>query len=108
MAEALDALLKAAALHYARDEVCAGCLVLEGIRCQDQQAREAARVFHRAAEDTIRCYCGPLPQDAQRLTDFVSTVMSGLSARARQGHSVEQLLASAQLAGLAVAAALEA
>lgn len=108
VAAALDALLKAAALHYARDEVCAGCLVLEGIRCQDQQAREAARVFHRAAEDTIRRYIAArYPQDAQRLTDFVSTVMSGLSARARQGHSVEQLLASAELAGLAVVAALQ-
>jgi len=44
--------------------------------------------------------------EAERLTDFVSTTMAGLSAKARNGHGLDQLLASARLAGLAVAQTL--
>ncbi len=108
VAEALTDLLTEAARRYGEDEVCTGCLVIEGTRCNDQQARQASSVFHRAAEDTIRRFIATrYPQDAGRLTDFVSTVMSGLSAKARQGHSVEQLLSSAHLAGLALAALIK-
>ncbi|EPA1641334.1 TetR/AcrR family transcriptional regulator, partial [Shigella sonnei] len=42
------------------------------------------------------------PQSAQCVTDFMSTVMSGLSAKAREGHSIEQLCATAALAGEAI------
>jgi TetR/AcrR family transcriptional repressor for divergent bdcA len=47
-------------------------------------------------------------EDAERLTDFVSTTVSGLSAKARNGHSLDQLLATARLASLAIAQALSA
>jgi TetR/AcrR family transcriptional repressor for divergent bdcA len=46
------------------------------------------------------------PEEAERLTDFVSTTMSGLSAKARNGHGVDQLLATARLAGLALGQAI--
>ncbi|GAA0329467.1 hypothetical protein GCM10009087_44590 [Sphingomonas oligophenolica] len=62
-------------------------------RCDDREAREAARAFNLAAEG---------------VTDFVSTTISGLSAKARVGHSLEQLLATARLAGMAIARALPA
>lgn len=101
--EGLAALIEEAARRYAADPAAAGCLVLEGIRCNDAEAREAARVFYTAAEDTVRRYIAARhPDKAERVTDFVSTVMAGLSARARDGHDLERLLAVARLAGRAI------
>ncbi|QGX87057.1 TetR family transcriptional regulator [Escherichia coli] len=55
------------------------------------------------AETTIYDYIARRhPQSAQCVTDFMSTVMSGLSAKAREGHSIEQLCATAALAGEAI------
>lgn len=107
--ECLAILLEEAARYYAADPVAAGCLVLEGTRSNDREAREAACAFNLAAEGVIRHYIAARhPEDAQRLTDFVSTTMSGLSAKARNGHNLDQLLATARLAGLALAQALSA
>jgi TetR/AcrR family transcriptional repressor for divergent bdcA len=109
VAECLAGVLEAAARSYAADRDAAGCLVVEGTRCNDRDAREAARAFNLAAEDVIRTYvAGRHPADAEQVTDFVSTTMSGLSAKARNGHGVERLLATARLAGLAIAQALPA
>ena len=86
-----------------------GCLVLEGTRCNDQDAREAALVFNRAAEAMIRDYVAARhPADAARMANFVNTTLSGMSAKARKGHSLDQLLATAQLAALALQQALPA
>ncbi|HXH17003.1 MAG TPA: helix-turn-helix domain-containing protein [Sphingomonas sp.] len=103
----LATLLEEAARYYAADPVASGCMVLEGTRSNDQQAREAARAFNLAAEGVIHDYVAArFPEEARRLTDFVSTTMSGLSAKARNGHDLDQLLATARLAGLALAQAL--
>src|SRR5918993_3545228 len=107
VAESLSALLEEAARRYAADPVAAGCLVLEGTRCNDPDAREAALSFNLAAEAVIRGYIAARhPEDAERVTDFVSTTMSGLSAKARNGHGLDQLLATARFAGVALAQAL--
>lgn len=107
VAECLVSLLEEAARRYAADPGAAGCLVLEGTRCIDQEAREAARIFRAAAEDMIRAYIAARhPDEADRLTDFVGTIMAGLSAKARDGHGIDRLLASARLAGRAVAVIL--
>jgi TetR/AcrR family transcriptional repressor for divergent bdcA len=107
VADCLAAVLEEAARYYAADPNASGCLVLEGVRCNDGDAREAARAYNLAAEDVIRDYVAArYPEDAERLTDFVSTTMSGLSAKARNGHSLDQLVATARLAGLALAQAL--
>jgi len=107
VAECLAAVLEEAARYYAADPEAAGCLVLEGVRCDDQQAREAALAYNLAAEKVIRDYVAArCPEQADQLTDFVSTTMSGLSAKARSGHALDQLLATARLAGLAVAQAI--
>jgi TetR/AcrR family transcriptional repressor for divergent bdcA len=107
VAECLAAVLEEAARYYAADPDAAGCLVLEGVRCDDRDAREAARAFNIAAEAVIRDYIASrYPEAAERLTDFVSTTMSGLSAKARSGHSLDQLLATTRLAALAIAQAL--
>jgi len=107
--EALAAVLEEAARRYAGHPSALGCLVLEGTRCNDREAREAASAFHIAAEDVIRHYIAErYPEDADRLTDFVGTTMAGLSAAARNGHGLDRLLATARLAGLALAEALPA
>lgn len=109
VAEALTAVLEEAARRYAAEPAAGGCMVLEGTRSNDDEARAAARVFLRAAEDMIRTYVAARhPEAAERITDFVSTTMAGLSAKARDGHSEDQLLATARLAGLAIAQALPA
>ena len=56
VAEALGALLEAAARHYAADPGIAGCLVLEGLQCNDPEARDATRAANLKAEDVIRRY----------------------------------------------------
>lgn len=107
IAESLAAVLEEAARYYAADPNAAGCLVLEGVRCDDQQAREAALAYNLAAEGVIRDYVAArCPDKAERLTDFVSTTMSGLSAKARAGHGLDQLLATARLAGIAITQAV--
>lgn len=109
VAECLASVLEEAARRYAADPAASGCLVLEGTRCNDQEAREAACVFHSAAEQMIRTYIAARhPDEAERLTDFVSTTMAGLSAKARHGHDLDRLLASARLASQAIARALSA
>jgi TetR/AcrR family transcriptional repressor for divergent bdcA len=109
VAASLASVLEEAARRYAADPDTTGCLVLEGTRCNDREAREAACVFHAAAEDMIRLYIAALyPEEAVRLSDFVSTTMAGLSAKARNGHGLDRLLASARLASLAMAQALPA
>lgn len=107
VAECLASLLEEAARYYSSDPIATGCMVLEGTRSNDAQAREAARAFNLAAESVIHDYVAVRhPEESQRLTDFVSTTMSGLSAKARNGHDLERLLATARLAGLALSEAL--
>lgn len=105
----LSAMLEEAAHRYAADPTASGCLVLEGTRSKDPEAREAARARNRAGEAVIRDYIAARhPGEAERLTDFVCTTMAGLSAKARNGHRLDQLLATVRLAGLAVAQVLDA
>lgn len=109
VAECLASVLEEAARRYAADPVAAGCLVLEGVRCNDQDARASACVFHAAAEEMVRAYIAArYPAEAGRLTDFLSTTMAGLSAKARNGHGLDRLLTTARLASRAIALALPA
>ncbi|MFD1910754.1 TetR/AcrR family transcriptional regulator [Halodurantibacterium flavum] len=107
VAESLATILKEAARIYAADPDTTGCLVLEGTRSNDPDARETARGFQAAAEEMIREYIAEqYPEKSERVTDFVSTVMVGLSAKARRGHALDRLLATVDLASLALAEAL--
>jgi len=109
LANALTAVLVEAARHYAADATATGCLVLEGTRCEDPDARELACGYHVAAQQLIRARITERdPLQADRLADFVCTTMAGLSASARHGQGLERLLATAQMAGTAIAAALPA
>ncbi len=103
LAESLAEVLRVAARYYAADTAATGCIVLEGTRSNDPQARDAALGFHIAAQDFIRkTIAERYPEDADRLTDFVCTTMAGLSASARHGQGLDRLLATAQLAGKAL------
>jgi TetR/AcrR family transcriptional repressor for divergent bdcA len=107
VAEGLAALLEEAARRYASDPEASGCMVLEGIHCNDNEARCAASAYHVRAEDWIFRYIAERhPEEAEHLADFVSTTMAGLSAKARNGQSLDRLLASARLASRAIAEVL--
>jgi TetR/AcrR family transcriptional repressor for divergent bdcA len=109
LAESLAEVLMEAARYYAADANATGCMVLEGTRSNDPQARDAALGFHMAAQDVIRnTIAERYPEEADRLTDFVCTTMAGLSASARHGQGLDRLLATAQLAGKALAGVLPA
>lgn len=108
VAECLTAVLEEAARRYAAHPAATGCLVLEGTHCTDEDARKAACDARTAAEHVIHDYIAERhPEHAEQLTDFVSTTMSGLSAKARSGQSVQRLLATARLGGAAIAQLLE-
>lgn len=109
LAESLAEVLMTAARFYAADATATGCMVLEGTRCNDPEARGAALGFHTAAQDVIRnAIAERYPQEADRVADFVCTTMAGLSASARHGQGLDRLLATAQLAGKALADVLPA
>ena len=109
LAVSLAQVLEQAARCYAADPTATGCMVLEGTRSNDSEAREAACGFHVAAQDVIRhSVAEHYPLEADRLADFVCTTMAGLSASARHGQSLERLLATARLAGVVLAQVLPA
>jgi TetR/AcrR family transcriptional repressor for divergent bdcA len=109
VADGLAAMLEEAARRYASDPAAGGCLVLEGTRCNDEGAREAARALNLGAEAFIRDYIAfRHPEAADEVTDFIATTMSGLSAKARSGHDLPRLLATARLAGRVLAQILPA
>ena len=100
VAECLSAVLNEAASRYAADPEATGCLVLEGIHSDDLSAREVACGFHTAAEKMFHAYIAErYPEQAVRVTDFMVTIMSGLSARSRQGASAERLRETSRMAG---------
>ena len=109
LADTLAEVLVQAARYYATDPTATGCMVLEGTRCDDPQARGAATGFHRAAQEFIRnTIAQRYPQEADQVADFVCTTMAGLSASARHGQSLERLVSTARLAGQALAQVLPA
>ena len=103
LAAMLAEVLVEAARYYAADATATGCMVLEGTRCNDPEARDAACGFHHAAQEFIRnTIAERYPQEADQVADFVCTTMAGLSASARHGQSLDRLVATARLAGKAL------
>lgn len=101
--EALGAVLDEAARRYASCADARGCLAIEGARCNDPDARQAARNLTSAGEAAIRQFVADThPDAAERLADYVVTVMIGLSAMAREGHGLDRLRGTAALAAKAI------
>lgn len=106
--EALADLLDQAARTYAKDPQRRGCLVLEAARGND--ASESAPTARRIAEGRraqVRAFVAAThPETANLVTDFVTTVMSGLSASAREGMGETRLVAVSNAAMASVEALL--
>lgn len=107
LAEAIADLFITAARLYVKSTAQRGCLVAEGMRADDPQARELACQFAKPGmqfiEDYIRQY---EPDKAKELGDYVVTTLRGFSAAAVTGLSRPRLLNVARLAGHAFAALL--
>jgi TetR/AcrR family transcriptional regulator, repressor for divergent bdcA len=107
--EALAALLERAARSYARDPQRRGCLVLESARGNDES--ESAVLARRTAENRraqLRAFVARThPDRADAVIDFVSAVMSGMSASAREGMGEQRLLTVARAATQAIALMLD-
>lgn len=88
--DALEAVLRSAADHYTADGHPRGCLVMSEplLARQRVQARDAIRARIRRSHDD-----GDLPpgSDVEGLTEFVDVLIAGMSARARDGATRQQL-----------------
>jgi TetR/AcrR family transcriptional repressor for divergent bdcA len=106
--EALADLLERAARTYARDPERPGCLVLEAARGNGES--ESAVMARRTAEGRraqVKAFIAAThPKRAEVVTDFISAVMSGLSASAREGMGEKRLLKVARAAGASLDAML--
>jgi len=99
-AEALTALLVAAAKQYGQDNALRGCLITEGLRADDPIARSMAEKLGAAGSQAIRQYLDQVcPDAAQTLADYLLITLRGLSAAACSGMPCERLVAVAQTAG---------
>jgi TetR/AcrR family transcriptional repressor for divergent bdcA len=106
-AAALTELLRTAARIYAANPAAPGCMVLEAARGADAIAAAQARCWKDKSVDRVRDYLTPdHPDQALPVADYMVAVMSGLSSDARDGKPIERLLAIADMAGLALEAAL--
>ncbi|HDS1739679.1 TetR/AcrR family transcriptional regulator [Pseudomonas sp. B21-036] len=108
-AEALTALLVAAAKQYGRDSALRGCLITEGMRADDPIARNMAEKLGDTGIQTIRRYLDEVrPDAAQALADYLLVTLRGLSAAACSGMPCERLVEVAQTAGKLISREFEA
>ena len=108
-AEALTALLVAAAEQYGRDRALRGCLITEGMRADDPTARNMAEKLGDVGIQAIRRYLDQVrPDAAQVLADYVLITLRGLSAAACSGMTYMRLVEVAKLAGKLISLEFEA
>ena len=100
LGEAISHLFIAAADQYGRDMTCPGCLVTEGARAVDPEARAIAlRVGGQMADAIQAEISARLPDRAEELTDHVVVTLRGFSAAARAGLPADRLRAVARFSG---------
>lgn len=104
VAEALAELLIGAARTYAADPNACGCLVLEAARSSTdgESAMLASRTAQRKRNQIRHFIAQSHPAVADAATDMIAHTMSGLSASAREGWSVERLTAVAYTAMIGI------
>ncbi len=99
-AEALTALLVAAAKQYSHDSKLRGCMITEGTRADDPVARKMADDLTKGGLQAIRRYLdGVRPEAAQALSDYIAVTLRGLSAASCVGLSRDRLIEVAIMAG---------
>jgi TetR/AcrR family transcriptional repressor for divergent bdcA len=106
--DALSDLLERAARTYAEHPQRRGCLVLEAVRGNHFEenvliARRIAEVRRKQIREFV---ARENKQAAAAVTDYISSIMSGLSASAREGLSVPRLLRIARMANSGLASLL--
>lgn len=103
--EALTDLLERSARTYGKNPQQSGCLVLEAVRGND--SLEEVVIARRVADARRKQICDFVSRENRRaaaaVTDYMASVMSGLSASAREGVSVPRLLSIARAASSGVA-----
>lgn len=81
-----------------------GCMITEGMRADDEVARQMAQTLADEGVRVIREYLDQtLPEKAQCLTDYLSITLRGLSAAACNGMPRKRLIEAAQTAGRFIA-----
>lgn len=104
VAEGVEALLVAAAKQYGRHAHQRGCLVTEGMRADDRDAREVACQIAKQGINAIQSWLMAVcPQSADCLSDFLVVTLKGLSSAACQGMSQRRLIETAKMAAQVVA-----
>lgn len=99
LSKAINDLLLRAVRLYTKSKTKRGCMVAEGMRADDPQARQLANEYSDAAASFIESYIKrSQPHQARELADYVVTTLQGLSASARAGRSRARLLNVAKLA----------
>lgn len=105
--EAVAELFMRATDAYTRSGTKRGCMVSEGMRADDHEARMLAKVHGDASAASIERFISQHePEQAKALADYVVVTLRGLSATARLGLSRPRLRAVARLAGQAFEALL--
>lgn len=104
---AISELFVRASEIYSRSKTKRGCMVSEGMRADDREARSLAKAHGEAAATLIERFIAQYePKHARVLADYVVITLRGLSASARAGLSRPRLRAAGNLAGDAFAALL--
>lgn len=105
--EVVTDLFVAVARAYTANEAARGCLIMETLRAGGHaEVLAMVQSLADARSEKLRAFVGRShPHAAQAVDDYVRSALSGLSASARQGWSVERLT-SVALAAAAGAAFL--
>ena len=108
LVDILADLFVAAAHAYSADAIARGCLVMETLRGSgDTEVLAMVRSLVDARGAKLRELIGrSSPDAAQAINDYVLSVLSGLSACARQGWSRERLVSVARAASAGVSTLL--
>lgn len=100
ISDALKELIHQAATLYVRSETERGCMVAEGMRAADKQARKISRYYCELSRNSIKDFIiRKHPEKAEELADYVVVSLQGLSAAAFAGLPASRVLTVAGLAG---------
>ena len=109
LGEAVSIIFVSAAEEYSSDAAARGCLVTEGTRAADPEARAIATEISSGMVAVIGEEIRKrVPQNGDAIADAVVTMVRGLSAAASTGLEASRLRAAAEQAGLMFKAGLSA
>ena len=108
VAEVLTDLFAAVARAYGANAAARGCLIMETLRAGGHgDVLAMAQSLVDARSEKLRAFIGRShPHAVQAVDDYVRSALSGLSASARQGWSVERLTSVARAASAGAASLL--